>query len=134
MRLLQKTSLLIFIPAIVSIMYNQWPDAIVNASMGTASFNHHTKYTNISLLLDRIMIFIYSVRLIHIAYSLYITQLLLLFGYSYLFYSYIYGYYNKCGSFHTDCSKADRYHAVNHIMGALVPSIYILWNGGANDL
>jgi hypothetical protein len=130
MRLLQKTSFLIFIPSIVSIIYEEWLDAIISTLLCATSIYNHTTYTRTALYLDRIMIFVYSTRLIQIAYSRYITQLILLFGYIYLFYSYIYGYYNKCGSFHRNCSKADRYHAVNHILTALIPSIFIIWNGG----
>ena len=126
MRLLQKSSYLIFIHTLTSIIYNQWPDVIISASLGVSSVYHHSKYTKTSLILDRIMIAISTARLIQIAYSQYITQLLLLFGYSYLFYSYIYGYYNKCGSFHRDCSKGDIYHAVNHIMCGVIPSILII--------
>lgn len=129
MRLLQKTSLIILlIPTFVSAMYNQWPDAIVNASLGAASLLHHTKYNNITLSVDRLMIAIYTYWLINTSYSEYITLIPVIIGYSYLFYSYIYGYYNKCGSFHRNCSKADKYHAVNHIYISLIASLIIIWN------
>lgn len=132
MRLLQKSSLLIFIPAIVSIMYRQAPDAIINAALGATSVWHHTKYTNMSLLLDRTMICVFTCRLLQVYYSNYIAQMVLIIAYGYLFYSYIYGYYNQCYCFHRDLTKSERYHAVNHLSAALLPSIFIIWNGGSN--
>jgi hypothetical protein len=129
MRLLQKTSLMILlIPTLVSVMYNQWPDAIVNASMGATSLWHHTKYNKITLFIDRLMIPIYTYWIINISYSEYITLIPVISGFIYLFYSYIYGYYNKCGSFHRDCSKADKYHAINHIYISLIGSLIIIWH------
>jgi hypothetical protein len=129
MRLLQKTSLMILlIPTLVSAMYNQWPDAIVNASMGATSLWYHTKYNKITLFIDRLMIAIYTYWIINISYSEYITLIPVISGYIYLFYSYIYGYYNKCGSFHRDCSKADKYHAINHIYISLLGPLVIIWN------
>jgi hypothetical protein len=134
MRLLQKSSCLIFIHTLTSIIYNQWPDVIISASLGVSSVYHHSKYTKTSLILDRIMTAIYTARLLQLYHSNYAVHVLLAIGYGYLCYSYIYGYYNKCYCFHRDRSKGDRYHAVNHIMCGVMPSIIIIWNGGANIL
>ena len=128
MRLLQKTSVSLLLPAVIAVLYNQWYNAIIYGSMCITSINHHTKYTKTSLFIDRTMLTIYTGRLIYITYSDYVFLTIVILSYSYLFYSYIYGYYNKCCAFHVDRSKGEKYHAVNHYIGCIIPTIFIILN------
>ena len=134
MKLLQYSSSLIFIPALIAIAHGYWIDFLIISILTVASTIHHTYYTNVTWIIDQLALYLLIFHTFNIAINNYIIMnsyigiVLFILGVGYMAIIYVYGKYNNCFAFHPKIRVADLYHASMHIFGIFIYSIsfYIL--------
>ena len=128
MKLLVYTSLLTIGTGLVGLSLGRWTDASILIVHGSASAWHHSHYTPLTLVIDRITIGVILCRAIQYAakngaacIGLYSSV------YGYIAFLYFYGMYTKRYCFDPNPATADLYHASMHVIAAAVCSGTMIW-------
>ena len=118
--LVQYSAMLILAPAFVAAFLGRWPDAAIISAQAAASIWHHSTYSRLSLIADRLALAALVVRTFLLALSTYATMALFVVGFGYMLIIYTYGFCHQCFAFDPEPEVADLYHASIHVLGVAI--------------
>jgi len=125
--ILQLTSKLIFIPAIVALFLKRWGDLIIISFLAISALWYHSSHSKISYYVDQIGIWLLVFHTFLLAITNLITPFLFILGFGYMLIVYSYGKNYNCFCFDPDINIADKYHASIHVLGIAIYCISMIF-------
>ena len=120
--LLLFTSRLIFVPGIIALLLNRWPDVFVISFQAICAIWFHSSHTLTAFYADQVGMYLLAAHTLLLSSTSVWTPFLYVIGFGYMLLVYSYGQRNSCFCFDANSVVADKYHASIHILGIIIYS------------